>query len=112
MKKQCSYITLAVAFLLMLAALFGVFVYVPTEKVMGIVQRIFYLMVPMGWLAMLSFLIIFIASIGYLRTRALKWDILSYSAAQLGILFTTATLCVGSLWARPIWGCGGRGSRG
>ena len=34
---------------LMMIALYLVFVYVPTEKEMGIVQRIFYLMVPAGW---------------------------------------------------------------
>jgi heme exporter protein C len=81
-----------------------VFVYVPTEKEMGIVQRNFYLMLPMGWLAMLAFLIIFIGSILYLVKRASKWDILARSSAELGIVFTSLALIVGSLWARPIWG--------
>ena len=89
---------------LMLVALYLVFVYVPTEKEMGIVQRIFYLMVPTAWLALLSFLIVFIGSILYLVKREPKWDILAHSSAEVGIVFTTLALIVGSLWAKPIWG--------
>ena len=89
---------------LMITALYLVFVYVPTEKGMGIVQRIFYLMVPMGWLAMLSFFIVFISSILYLRKREEKWDVLGYSSAEVGIVFTTLSLITGSIWAKPIWG--------
>jgi heme exporter protein C len=81
-----------------------VFIYVPTEKTMGIIQRIFYLMVPMAWLAILSFVIIFIASILYLKKRTSQWDILSRSASELGIIFTTMTLITGAIWAKPIWG--------
>ncbi|MBI4295666.1 MAG: cytochrome c biogenesis protein CcsA [Chloroflexi bacterium] len=89
---------------LMVWALYAIFVTVPTEKEMGIVQRIFYLMVPMGWLALLSFVVIFICSIFYLKTRERKWDILSYSAAELGLFATSATLIVGATWAKAIWG--------
>lgn len=97
-------ILLAVGFLLMLLSLYLIFVYVPTEKEMGIVQRIFYLMVPSGWLAMLSFVIIFICSILYLKNRRTKWDVLAYSAAEIGIVFTTLTLITGSIWAKATWG--------
>jgi heme exporter protein C len=71
---------------------------------MGIVQRIFYLMVPMGWLAMLAFFIVFIGSIFYLVKREGKWDILAHSSAEVGIIFTTLALIVGAIWAKPIWG--------
>lgn len=101
---------LGLSFLLMVAALYLVFVYVPTEKEMGIVQRIFYLMVPMGWLALLSFLIVFIGSILYLRKRESRWDILAHSSAEVGIVFTTLALITGSIWAKPIWGVWWTGS--
>jgi len=97
-------ILLWLGLVLMVAAIYLVFVYVPTEKEMGIVQRIFYLMVPMAWLALLSFCIVFISSILYLVRRKSKWDILAYSAAEVGIVVTTIALVVGSLWAKPIWG--------
>jgi heme exporter protein C len=99
-----SNILLGLSFVLMVTALYLVFVYVPTEKEMGIVQRLFYLMVPMGWLALLSFIIIFIGSIRYLMKRESKWDILGHSAAELGIVVTTLALITGSIWAKPIWG--------
>lgn len=89
---------------LMVTALYLVFVYVPTEKTMGIVQRIFYLMVPMGWLSLLSFLIVFVGSILYLVKRESKWDILAHSSAEAGIIFTTLALLTGAIWAKPVWG--------
>lgn len=89
---------------LMMASLYLVFIYVPTEKEMGIIQRIFYLMVPMGWLALLAFLIVFIGSILYLVKRTSKWDTLAYCSAEIGIVFTTLTLITGSIWAKPVWG--------
>ena len=95
---------LGLSLVLMVAALYLVFVYVPTEKTMGIVQRIFYLMVPMGWLALLSFLVVFIGSILYLAKRESKWDILAHSSAEVGIVFTTLALIVGAIWAKPVWG--------
>jgi len=95
---------LGLAFLLFVGSIYMVFIYVPTEQEMGIVQRIFYIMVPMGWLSLLSFIIVFIGSIKYLRKRESRWDILAHSSAELGIVFTTLTLITGSIWAKPIWG--------
>jgi len=97
-------ILLVLGFLLMLVSLYLVFVWVPTEKEMGIVQRIFYLMVPVGWLALLSFLVVFIGSILYLAKRQTRWDTIARSSAEIGIVCTSLALTVGSLWAKPIWG--------
>lgn len=99
-----SKVWLGVSALLMVTALYMVFIYVPTEATMGVVQRIFYLMVPLGWLALLSFLVVFIGSILYLVKRDIKWDTIAYCSAEVGLVFTTLALIVGSLWARPVWG--------
>lgn len=107
MKKRTgtkSKILLVLSIASMMVALYLVFVYVPTEKEMGIVQRIFYLMVPVAWLALLSFIIVFIGSIQYLRKRESKWDIIAHSSAEIGIIFTTLALITGTIWAKPIWG--------
>ena len=85
-------------------ALGAVFMYVPTEKQMGIVQRIFYFHVPSAISAYLAFFLVFVASIQYLRTRAPKWDWLALSAAELGMTFSLVVLITGPLWAKPIWG--------
>jgi heme exporter protein C len=91
-------------FALIIASLYLVFVYVPTEREMGIIQRIFYLMVPVGWLALLSFIIVFVGSILYLTRRRDRWDTLAHSSAEIGLLFTTLALITGAIWAKPVWG--------
>jgi heme exporter protein C len=89
---------------LMIAALYMVFVYVPTEKHTGIVQRIFYFHVPVAWVCFLAFFITFIFSILYLWKRAAKWDAIAHASAEVGIIFATLVLITGPIWAKPVWG--------
>ena len=91
-------------FILIIAGLYLVLVYAPTEETMGILQRIFYFHVPLAWVAFLAFFIVFLGSILYLWKRESKWDIIASSSAEIGIVFTTLVLITGSIWAKPIWG--------
>ncbi len=84
--------------------LYLAFIYAPTDATQGHAQRIFYIHVPMAWLAYMSYGFILVGSIGYLWKKDLKWDRLARGAAELGFLFTTLVLISGSLWGRPIWG--------
>jgi len=95
---------LGVSALLMLAALYMVFIFVPTDAETGVIQRIFYFHVPLAWIAFLAFLVVFIASILYLRKRNNKWDFIASSSAEVGLVFTTLFLVTGSIWAKPMWG--------
>jgi heme exporter protein C len=95
---------IGVGFVLMMAALYMIFIYVPTEANMGVVQRIFYFHVPLAWLAFLAFFIVFLSSILYLVKRNLKWDRTASSSAEVGVVFTTLFLVSGSIWAKSIWG--------
>jgi len=95
---------LLVSVLLMLAALYMVFIFVPTDAETGVVQRIFYFHVPLAWIAFLAFFIVFGCSIMYLWKRDKKWDVLASSSAEVGLVFTTLFLITGSIWARPVWG--------
>jgi heme exporter protein C len=88
----------------MVLALWGVFVYVPTEQVQGIVQRIFYFHVSSALTMFLAFFVVFIASIIYLWKRVTWWDNVAASAAEIGVVFCTLVLLTGPIWARPIWG--------
>jgi len=92
------------SFIIMITALYMVFIYVPTEKNMGMVQRIFYFHVPLAWVSFLAFFIVFSCSIYYLLKRSIKWDTIAYASAEVGIVFTTLVLITGSIWAKPIWG--------
>ncbi len=91
-------------FALMVAALYMVFVYVPTEKSSGIVQRIFYFHVPVAWVSFLAFFVTFIASILYLWKRVTRWDAVASASAEIGVIFTTLVLVTGPIWAKPAWG--------
>jgi heme exporter protein C len=98
-----NYLLPGLSFALMLAALGLVFIYVPTEKTMGVVQRIFYFHVPIAWISLLAFSVVFIASILYLWKREEKWDILARSSGEIGFVFITLVLITGPIWAKPAW---------
>lgn len=88
----------------MVAALWCIFVYAPTEKAQGIVQRIFYFHVSSAMTMFVAFFVVFVASILYLWKHADWWDQTAMSAAELGVLFCTLVLITGPIWGRPIWG--------
>ncbi len=92
------------AVLLLPAALVAAFVIAPPEAEMGDVQRIFYFHVASAWAALLAFFLVFVGSIAYLRSRALRWDVLAVSAAEIGVVFTSLALLSGSIWAKNAWG--------
>ena len=87
----------------MLLCLYAIFIYAPIEKTMGVVQKIFYLHLPLAFLSFLAFFIVFIASILYLYKRDIRWDILAHSSAEVGVIFCSLVLITGPIWARPIW---------
>lgn len=94
----------AAAFITMAVALYLIFLFAPTEKTMGNVQRIFYFHVPSAWVAGLAFLIVFVSSICFLARKDLYWDRMAYASAEVGVIFCTLVLITGPLWAKPAWG--------
>ena len=94
----------AVTCVTMLAALYLVFMVVPTEQQMGIVQRIFYFHVSSAWMAFLGFFLVAGASAVYLWNGSRGADRLAEAAAEVGVLFCSLVLVTGPIWARPIWG--------
>ncbi len=76
----------------------------PPDALQGEVQRLMYVHVPAAWLAYLSFLVVFVASIGYLRTGRTRWDRLAAASAEIGVVFTALAIALGALWGKPVWG--------
>ena len=76
----------------------------PPDAYQGNVQRIMYLHIPTILTAYLSYFIVFIGSCLYLWKRDPRDDVLAYSAAEIGVLFTGLTLVEGSIWGKPTWG--------
>lgn len=70
----------------------------------GPVQKIFYMHLPCSWWALVSFFVVFVASILYLFGRKDVFDRVAGAAAELGVLFASLALVTGSSWARAEWG--------
>jgi heme exporter protein C len=76
----------------------------PPDAVQGNVQRLMYVHVPAAWLAYLSFFVVFVSSIAYLRTSRVRWDRIAAASAEIGVVFTALAIALGSLWGKPVWG--------
>lgn len=94
---------ICIAGLLFMTAIYMVFVYAPTERVMGPIQKIFYFHLSSALVAFLSFFTAFVCGIIYLIKKDLKWDILGAAGVEIGLVFTTLVLATGILWGRPVW---------
>ena len=78
--------------------------YAPVEQTMGLVQKIFYVHMPLAWWSMFSFFLVFVSGVAFLMKRTLFWDHLAGAAAEVGVLFSGLALATGMLWGKPAWG--------
>lgn len=94
----------ALTFLAMATAIYMVFVYVPTERDQGIIQRIFYFHVPLAMMTYAAVAAVALGSIGYLWSKKRAWDRLAHAGAELALLFCSLVLITGPIWGKPVWG--------
>src|SRR5450759_6040175 len=90
--------------LVMALALALVFFYAPLEAEQGFLQKIFYVHVPLAIVALCGFVAGGIMAIQHLRTRDSRWDMRSYVAIHMSLIFGVGTLITGSIWAKGSWG--------
>ena len=76
----------------------------PPDAAQGNVQRLMYVHVPSAWIAYLSFFVVFVGSVAYLKTKRTRWDRVAHASAEIGVLFTSLTIVLGSLWGKQVWG--------
>jgi heme exporter protein C len=88
----------------MTVALALVFFYAPLEAEQGFLQKIFYVHVPLAIVALGGFIAGGIMAIQHLRTREPIWDMRSYVAIHMGLIFGVGALITGSIWAKGSWG--------
>ena len=102
--KAPSLRTLALLTVVVLAAGYGLaFFWAPLE-VEGFIQKIFYLHVPLAIMALVGFMAAAVLSILHLRSNDAKWDARSYVSIHMSVIFGTAALLTGALWAKGQWG--------
>lgn len=85
-------------------SLYLALVWAPREQVMGNIQRIMYFHVATAWVGEFAFMLVGLASVIYLWRRESDWDIIAYSAAEIGFVFCTFVIITGPLWGKPVWG--------
>jgi heme exporter protein C len=68
------------------------------------VQKIFYVHVPLAIVSLCGFVFGGLLGIGYLRTGDRAWDMRSYVAIHMSLIFGVGGLITGSIWAKASWG--------
>src|ERR671939_908598 len=81
-----------------------IFFYAPLDADQGVIQKIFYVHVPMAIVALCGFVAGGLMAIQQLRTGAREWDMRSYVAIHLSIVFGVGVLITGAIWAKRSWG--------
>jgi heme exporter protein C len=74
------------------------------QSQLGPASRIFFFHVPVAWVAVLAFLLSFVFSIGYLKTRQPDYDAKASTSSRLGLLFVILATISGSIFAKSTWG--------
>ena len=90
--------------LVLVAALTLVFFYAPLDRDQGVIQKIFYIHVPLAIVSLCGFVAGGVMAIRYLRGGERSWDMRAYVAIHLSIVFAVGTLITGSIWAKASWG--------
>ncbi|WP_102125122.1 cytochrome c biogenesis protein CcsA [Deinococcus planocerae] len=76
----------------------------PLDVNQGSLVRLMFVHVPTAWLSYLAYGGTGLFGLLYLITRQRRFDRLALSSAEIGVLFTVATIVGGMLWAKPTWG--------
>ena len=102
--RALSLRTLAIATVATLVAGYALaFFWAPLDQE-GFIQKIFYLHVPLAIMALLGFVAAAIHAIRHLRTGDPVHDARSYVSIHMSVIFGTAALVTGALWAKGQWG--------
>jgi heme exporter protein C len=78
--------------------------YAPEDVDQGLIQKVFYVHVPMGIVALGGFIAAGVMALQHLRTGDRRWDLRSYVAIHLSIILAVGVLVTGSIWAKGSWG--------
>lgn len=96
-----NWIAAAVSFAV---AVWMVFNWTSTESTMGLIQKIFYIHLPIAINTFLACTVVFVAGIGYLVTRKTWWDDLAHAAAKVAVVLCSLVLATGMIWGKGAWG--------
>jgi heme exporter protein C len=96
-------LSIATAITLTTAFALGFF-YAPLDADQGVMQKIFYLHVPMAIVALIGFVAGGIFAVQHLRTGDRRHDLRSYVAIHMSLILGIGVLVTGAIWAKAAWG--------
>ncbi len=103
--KRPSLRALTFATVIVIGAAFSLtFFYAPLDADQGFIQKIFYVHVPLAIVSLCGFVLGGILAIVHLRTGDRKWDLRSYVAIHMALIFGVGGLITGAIWAKASWG--------
>jgi heme exporter protein C len=94
----------AAAALLLVSGIALAFYWAPEDADQGFSQKIFYVHVPVALTAYACFIWGAWKALRLLWTRQARYDLESYTAVHMGVIFGVLTLITGSIWAKISWG--------
>ncbi|HEY7967892.1 MAG TPA: cytochrome c biogenesis protein CcsA [Solirubrobacteraceae bacterium] len=89
---------------LLTLTLVAVFFWAPNDATLGFLQKIFYIHVPLAIITLSGFIAGGVMAIQHLRSGDSRWDLRSYVAIHISLVFGVGVLITGSIWARAAWG--------
>lgn len=92
------------AALILVPGFYMAFFVAPEDYQQGQTIRIMFIHVPFAWLAMATYALMAISSIGTLVWKHPLADVSAKAAAPLGAAFALICLLTGSFWGKPMWG--------
>jgi heme exporter protein C len=92
------------AFALLVGGFVLALFWAPEDADQGFSQRIFYIHVPVALTAYAAFGWGAWKALRLLWTRDERYDLESYTAIHIGVIFGLLTLATGSIWAKTSWG--------
>jgi heme exporter protein C len=98
------YALLALTVVLFIADINLIFLNTPTERTMGIVQKIFYFHVPSAYGMYIGAAACFVGSVAYFLTPTDARDAFAKAGAETAVAFGLIVLVTGPLWAAKAWG--------
>jgi heme exporter protein C len=72
-------------------------------QIVPVARNLLYVHVPNSVCALLCFVVLLGASVGYLATRRSTWDWAAVAAAEVGLVFATILNATGMLFSRAEW---------
>ena len=76
----------------------------PLDADQGFLQKIFYLHVPLAIVALCGFVVGGLLAIRTCARATRAWDLRSYVAIHMALIFGVGALITGSIWAKASWG--------